>query len=121
MVPEQFPALASTLEPPVATESMMELANVFRGDFETREGRGHHDFARWKLFFDTIHEIGQISKPIAPEDVLTNDFVAPANDLTTPGSKPTPKATSCRGIPGDQRRGDPRPHLTTPRPRSRTA
>jgi NitT/TauT family transport system substrate-binding protein len=81
IVLEQFPALASTLEPPVATESMMELANVFRGDFETREGWGHHDFARWKLFFDTIHEIGQISKPIAPEDVLTNDFVAPANDF----------------------------------------
>ena len=81
IVLEQFPALASTLEPPVATESMMELANVFRGDFETREGWGHHDFARWKLFFDTIHEIGQISKPIAPEDVLTNDFVASANDF----------------------------------------
>jgi NitT/TauT family transport system substrate-binding protein len=78
---EQFPALASTLAPPVATESMMELANVFRGDFATREGWGHHDFARWKLFFDTIHEIGQISKPIAPEEVLTNDFVAPANDF----------------------------------------
>jgi NitT/TauT family transport system substrate-binding protein len=81
IVLEQFPALASTLAPPVATESMMELANVFRGDFANREGWGHHDFARWKLFFDTIHEIGQISKPIAPEDVLTNDFVAPANDF----------------------------------------
>ena len=81
IVLEQFPALASTLEPPVAVESMMELANVFRGDWETREGWGHHDFDRWRLFFDTIHEIGQISNPIAPEDVLTNDFVAPANDF----------------------------------------
>jgi NitT/TauT family transport system substrate-binding protein len=81
IVLEQFPALASTLEPAVATESMMELANVFRGDWETREGWGHHDFDRWRLFFDTIHEIGQISNPIAPEDVLTNDFVGPANDF----------------------------------------
>jgi NitT/TauT family transport system substrate-binding protein len=81
IVLEQFPALASTLEPPVAVESMMELANVFRGDWETREGWGHHDFDRWRLFFDTIHQIGQISQPIAPEDVLTNDFVAPANDF----------------------------------------
>ena len=81
IVLEQFPALASTLEPPVAVESMMELANVFRGDWETREGWGHHDFDRWRLFFDTIHDIGQISKPIAPEDVLTNDFVGPANDF----------------------------------------
>jgi NitT/TauT family transport system substrate-binding protein len=81
IVLEQFPALASTLEPPVAVESMMELANVFRGDWETREGWGWHNFDQWRLFFDTIHEIGQISNPIAPEDVLTNDFVAPANDF----------------------------------------
>ena len=40
IVLEQFPALASTLQPPVATESMMELANVFRGDFANREGWG---------------------------------------------------------------------------------
>jgi NitT/TauT family transport system substrate-binding protein len=81
IVLEQFPALASTLKPPVAVESMMELANVFRGDWETREGWGWHNFDQWRLFFDTIHEIGQISNPIAPEDVLTNDFVAPANDF----------------------------------------
>jgi NitT/TauT family transport system substrate-binding protein len=81
IVLEQFPALASTLKPPVAVESMMELANVFRGDWATREGWGWHNFDQWRLFFDTIHEIGQISNPIAPEDVLTNDFVAPANDF----------------------------------------
>ena len=44
IVLEQFPALASTLAPPVATESMMELANVFRGDLAKREGWGWHDF-----------------------------------------------------------------------------
>jgi NitT/TauT family transport system substrate-binding protein len=81
IVLEQFPALASTLKPPVAVESMMELANVFRGDWATREGWGWHNFDQWRLFFDTIHEIGQISNPIAPEDVLTNDFVAPANEF----------------------------------------
>jgi NitT/TauT family transport system substrate-binding protein len=81
IVLEQFPALASTLKPPVAVESMMELANVFRGDWATREGWGWHNFDQWRLFFDTIHEIGQISNPIAPEDVLTNDFVAPGNDF----------------------------------------
>jgi NitT/TauT family transport system substrate-binding protein len=81
IVLEQFPALASTLAPPVAVESMMELANVFRGDWATREGWGYHNFDQWRLFFDTIHEIGQISSPIAPEDVLTNDFVKPANQF----------------------------------------
>lgn len=79
IVMEQFPALASTLTPEVATESMMQLAKVFRGDWEKREGWGWHDFSQWKLFFDTIHSIGQVSNPIAPEEVLSNDYVAGAN------------------------------------------
>jgi NitT/TauT family transport system substrate-binding protein len=81
LVLEQFPALASTLTPAVATESMMQLANVFRGDWASRQGWGWHDTAQWQLFFDTIHEIGQISKPIAPEDVITNKYVAAANQF----------------------------------------
>ena len=81
IVMEQFPALASTLTPDVATESMMQLAKVFRGDFATRQGWGWHDFAQWQLFFDTIHEIGQISSPIKAEDVLSNQYVAGANDF----------------------------------------
>ena len=77
----QFPALASTLTPEVATESMMELARVFRGDWGAREGWGWHDFDQWRLFFDTIHEIGQISEPIAPEDVLSSKYVPGANEF----------------------------------------
>jgi NitT/TauT family transport system substrate-binding protein len=81
LVLQQFPALASTLTPEVATESMMQLANVFRGDWEQREGWGWHDIAQWRLFFDTIHDIGQISRPIAPEDVLSNKYVPAANQF----------------------------------------
>ena len=81
IVLQQFPTLASTLKPPVATESMMELANVFRGDFGKRQGWGWHDFAQWSLFFKTIKEIGQVTKDIAPQDVLSNDFIGPANDF----------------------------------------
>ena len=43
---EQFPTLASTLKPDVATESMMQLANVFRGDMDKRQGWGWHDMAQ---------------------------------------------------------------------------
>jgi NitT/TauT family transport system substrate-binding protein len=60
---------------------MMELANVFRGDFAKREGWGWHDFDQWGLFFDTIKQIGQITKDIAPEDVLSNEYVPAANDF----------------------------------------
>ncbi len=75
----QFPGLASQMTPPVATESMMQLANVFRGDMSKRQGWGWHDLASWELFFKTIHDIGQISSPIRPADVIKNDLVADAN------------------------------------------
>ncbi len=81
IVMTQFPALASTLTPEVATESMMQLAKVFRGDWAKREGWGWHDLAQWQLFFDTIHRIGQITKPIAPAEVLSNDYIAAANQF----------------------------------------
>jgi NitT/TauT family transport system substrate-binding protein len=78
-VMEQFPALAATLDPPMATESMMQLAKVFRGDWPKRQGWGWHDMAQWQFFFDTIHRIGQITKEIKAEDVCKNDYVAAAN------------------------------------------
>jgi NitT/TauT family transport system substrate-binding protein len=81
IVLEQFPALASTLTPEVATESMMQLANVFRGDFENREGWGWHDLDQWRLFFDTLLEIGQITKPIALDEVISNKYVPGANEF----------------------------------------
>lgn len=60
---------------------MMQLANVFRGDFANRGGWGWHDMEQWRLFFDTIHDIGQISKPISPEDVVSNKYVPQANQF----------------------------------------
>jgi NitT/TauT family transport system substrate-binding protein len=81
LVLQQFPALASTLTPEVATESMMQLANVFRGDWASRGGWGWHDLEQWRLFFDTIHQIGQISQPIAAEDVISNKYVPAANQF----------------------------------------
>jgi NitT/TauT family transport system substrate-binding protein len=79
IVMEQFPALASTLRPEIATESMMQLAKVYRGPWGTRQGWGSHDMTQWQFFFDLIHKIGQISKPIRTQDVCKNDYVAAAN------------------------------------------
>jgi NitT/TauT family transport system substrate-binding protein len=79
IVMQQFPGLASQMTPAVATESMMQLANVFRGDMSKRKGWGWHDLDSWSLFFKTLREIGQISTAINPADVITNDFVAGAN------------------------------------------
>jgi NitT/TauT family transport system substrate-binding protein len=77
IVMQQFPSLQLT--PEVATESMMQLANVFRGNFEQRQGWGWHDLEAWKTFLTTIRSIDQISKDINAEDVIKNDYVAGAN------------------------------------------
>jgi NitT/TauT family transport system substrate-binding protein len=63
----------------VAVESMMQLANVFRGDFAKRQGWGWHDLTGWQSFLDTIKKIGQITKDIKAADVIKNDYVAGAN------------------------------------------
>ncbi len=65
----------------IAVESMWELALIFRGDWAKRQGWGWHDLAAWSQYFQTIREIGQITKDIRPEDVIFNDFVAAANDF----------------------------------------
>ncbi|MDN2568480.1 ABC transporter substrate-binding protein [Aquibium sp. A9E412] len=81
MVFEEFPTLASNLGPEVGTMSIMQQINVFRGDMEKRGGWGWHDMESWQSFFDTIHEMGQISEPIEAENVLTNALVEPANNF----------------------------------------
>ena len=79
IVLEQFPALAGTLTPDIATESMMQLAKVFRGPWDKRQGWGWHDMAQWQGYFDVIHDIKQISKPVKAEDVCSNRYIPAAN------------------------------------------
>jgi NitT/TauT family transport system substrate-binding protein len=81
IVMEQFPGLASQMTPSVATESMMQLANVYRGRWEERNKWGFHIMESWKLFFDTGREIGQITGDFKLEDVVKNDLVDTANSF----------------------------------------
>ena len=74
IVMEQFPGLASQMTPAVATESMMELANVFGGRMDERKKWGYHLPSSWQLFFDTGRKIGQITADIKVEDVCKNDL-----------------------------------------------
>jgi NitT/TauT family transport system substrate-binding protein len=64
-----------------AVASMWELADVYRGDWPTREGWGWHDLKAWNLYFDTAREIGLLTREFATEDVVKNDFIAAANDF----------------------------------------
>ena len=79
IVMEQFPGLSSQMTPTVATESMMQLANVFSGRWDERGKWGYHIIPSWQSFFDVSAEIGQISEAIKAEDVVKNDWVDGAN------------------------------------------
>jgi NitT/TauT family transport system substrate-binding protein len=81
IVMEQFPGLSSQMTPPVATESMMQLANVFAGRMDERKKWGYHLPESWQLFFDIGREIGQITGDFKVEDVVKNDLVDVANSF----------------------------------------
>ena len=78
---EQFPTLATNIGPELGTTSILQQIAVFRGDMDKRKGWGDHDMTAWQTFFDKIHELKQISKPVKAEDVCSNDCVAAANDF----------------------------------------
>src|SRR5680860_1649026 len=57
---------------PDAVASMWELANVYRGDWLSRNGGqwGYHSSDSWNLWFDTVRSIGQLTNEFAMEDVV---------------------------------------------------
>jgi len=67
------------MNPNVATESMMQLANVFAGRMDERKKWGYHLPSSWQLFFDTAKKVGQITETIKFEDVCKNDLIDEAN------------------------------------------
>jgi NitT/TauT family transport system substrate-binding protein len=66
-----------------AVASMWELANVFRGDWPTRNGGmwGWADMEGWDLWFEAARAIDLLTKDFPTEDVIKNDFVEGANDF----------------------------------------
>ena len=79
---EALPALNEVFEDKqIAVESMWQLAEVFRGNWDEREGWGWHSEEAWDLFLKTTFDIDQLSKELTAADVLSNDWVAAANDF----------------------------------------
>ncbi|KKB83713.1 nitrate ABC transporter substrate-binding protein [Devosia limi DSM 17137] len=78
---EQFPTLANNLGPQIGTVSILQQLAVNRGDMDKRAGWGDHDMAKWQTFFDSIYELGQVTKAFKAEDIATNELVAAANDF----------------------------------------
>ncbi len=77
---DQFPTLASNVGPELGGMSIIQQMNVFRGDWDNRQGWGWHDMASWQQFFDLTAEIGQTDRIIA-SDVCSNDLIPGANDF----------------------------------------
>ncbi len=65
----------------IAVESMWQLATVYRGDWATRAGWGDASMESWTIFLDTIREIGQLTRDIAADTIISNKYVAGANDF----------------------------------------
>jgi NitT/TauT family transport system substrate-binding protein len=77
---DQFPTLAQNVGPAQGCMSLIQQANVFRGDMSKRQGWGWHDMASWQNFFDLTAKIGQ-TDVIKAEDVCSNDLIAGANSF----------------------------------------
>lgn len=66
----------------LAVTSMWQLANIFRGNWESRDGGkwGWSDLGGWQTFFDDSSKASG-SGSIDASSVVFNDFVAGANDF----------------------------------------
>ncbi|WP_336799953.1 ABC transporter substrate-binding protein [Kaistia sp. MMO-174] len=78
---EQFPGLASQMDPTVATESLMQQTALMHARWDERKAWGFHIEDSWQGYFDAIAAIGQVSQVFKAADVTTNQFIAAANDF----------------------------------------
>jgi NitT/TauT family transport system substrate-binding protein len=81
--PIQAALEATFTDKAIAVESLWQLATVYRGDWASRDG-GKWGFASmdsWGTFLTTIKDIGQLTKDIKPEDIVSNNYVDGANSF----------------------------------------
>jgi NitT/TauT family transport system substrate-binding protein len=75
----RFPELATALSPQIALESMLQLASGYGAGVREGKGWGFHDPSSWEPYLATIFELGQTTKQLTLDEVLTNELVAAAN------------------------------------------
>jgi NitT/TauT family transport system substrate-binding protein len=74
-----YPALQALISPQVALESMAELASGYAVEARKGKGWGYHDTVAWQRYLDIVFKLGQTKQHFKVSDVLTNEFVGPAN------------------------------------------
>ena len=68
----------------IAVQSMWQLADVYRGDWPTRDGGqwGLHSMESWTTFIDTSKSIELLTdQDLTAEEIVKNDYVAAANEF----------------------------------------
>jgi hypothetical protein len=79
---EQYPGLQKVISPQVAMDSFMQLASGYHSARrQPPHLYGWHDPAAWTRYLNSIAKLGQTKKQLTLDDVLTNDFVRPANTM----------------------------------------
>lgn len=78
---EEFPGLASQMDPATAVESLMQQSGLMHAHWDRRGKWGFHLQDSWQAYFDAIAEIGQVSQVFKAEDVTTNELIDGANDF----------------------------------------
>lgn len=73
------PALAQTLSPQLALDSMVQLGSLYGLSHRLGHGWGWHNPASWRSYLHIIYKLGQTKRLLTPAEVLTNQFVKPAN------------------------------------------
>jgi len=73
------PALAKTLSAQLALDSMVQLGSLYHLSRREGHGYGWHNPASWRSYLHVIYKLGQTKRLLTPAEVLTNQFVQPAN------------------------------------------
>jgi NitT/TauT family transport system substrate-binding protein len=76
---EALPALKQQMKPQLALVSMMQNAALYGGAAKQGDGWGYAYIDNWQSYLDVIHKLGQTTKQLKAEDVVTNELVAEAN------------------------------------------
>ncbi|MEA3335099.1 MAG: ABC transporter substrate-binding protein [Chloroflexota bacterium] len=77
----QFPAVQEQMEPQLAFDSMVELADLYFQSYKDGLGYGYNDMDNWQEYIDTVYDLEQIQNQYEAGQVVNNDLIEVANSF----------------------------------------
>jgi len=77
----QFPALKEQMTPEIALQSFKGLHKEYSFGERLGNGYGWFDMDSWKSYLEAVYQLGQTTKQLLPEDVVTNELLKEINDF----------------------------------------